>query len=427
MKRILYRAETLDQFFSFQNNNNDHQIRAVIRLWGQLDQATLRAALFLSLKEIPVLGCKYNEGSIRSTWEQINLDKINTDVVSIVETGDVETEMDRFLATQIDYHKGPQLIVRIVRCEDSDTLCVIINHMVFDGTAFKQYLLRLGQLYSGLTEKNKMIEGKYICPDRSLGHIFRQFKKGQLLDFAFKKRENIYKGDIVHFPRDKDGFMRGMFLHVRIEGQEFLDLVQFSKSNNVSINDVILSAYYLALYKVIDIKGVVLQIPCMIDLRRYLPDNNKMLFANLASMFQTECPEFKSLLPTVMKIHLQMSEKKVEFPGLSGLPLLNFIRRILPHMLFKKVVSRAVKYPQISITNIGIIPSELAFGNIPIADIYLLTALKLAPAFQLSFSTYKEAMTFSVALSGTETDRKRVTEFLDIFLKQLPINQTFMH
>ena len=159
----------------------------------------------------------------------------------------------------------------------------------------------------------------------------------------------------------------------------------------------------------------------MVDLRRYLPNGEAAGFANMASMIETQCGNFGDFLLTAKEVGRQMAEKKSRAPGLAGLPLLSLLNRVLPHALFAKLVKGVVKYPEISISNLGLLPPDLNFNNIPLREACVLTALKYAPSFQLSFSTHKDTLTLGVALLGTELDRKRAKDFLGILLNELSV------
>lgn len=114
-----------------------------------------------------------------------------------------------------------------------------------------------------------------------------------------------------------------------------------------------------------------------------------------------------------------MAQKKSETPGLSGLPLLALLGRLLPHSVFECVVKRLVDYPPVSITDLGVMPDELGYGGVPLSDAFILTALKREPCLQLTFSTFRGTMTISAALFGTEPSRRRVADLIDSVAAQL--------
>lgn len=135
-----YPSELMDQFLFFQEDNNDHQIRGVIHFAGVLDRTCIEKAVMQSIRMIPVLGCRFVENKKRSYWERLPLDRRDAQIVTFIDTGNLKDEMTEFLSAKTDESKGPQVRVRMIRNAEKDTLCIVLNHMAFDGTGFKEYL-----------------------------------------------------------------------------------------------------------------------------------------------------------------------------------------------------------------------------------------------------------------------------------------------
>jgi NRPS condensation-like uncharacterized protein len=190
-------------------------------------------------------------------------------------------------------------------------------------------------------------------------------------------------------------------------------LLAFAHEHGVTLNDIVMAAYYSALWDIAQPTDGVLSVACMVDLRRYLRSGKAPACSNLASMVHTECGRLDGFMRTLDEVHSAMVRAKADAPGLSGLPLLAALRRVLPHGVFERVVKRTVSYPEISVTNLGVIPSELDFGTAPLVDAYVLTALKREPAMQLSFSTFRQTLTLSTALFASGSGIRRGVDILD--------------
>ncbi len=424
VNKTRYTAEALDEYMSFQENNNDHQIRCIVAFQGQLNIEVLREAILRSFVIVPIMGCRYGENSLSAYWESIDPEESRQSVVNFVVTERPESEIEKFLAGQIDYHRGPQVHAGLVRSKGVDTLCIVINHMACDGTAFKNYLLCLGRLYTQLARGEAVVQTIKVSNDRSLGKVLERFAFKDRIRLALKKSDTDGEISVAHFPRDASGTVQAIFVRQTLEKEMYRELIHYSRQNGFTVNDIALAAYYSALYEIVGSGNRILRIPCMVDLRRYVASSEAVSFANLASMIETDCGNLGGFLSTVKEINRQMKARKEQNPGLAGLPLMALLHRLLPHGLFKHFMKRIVKYPEISMSNVGIVPNDLCFDSIAIADAYILTALKKAPSFQLSFSTYRETVTFSVSLLGIEKDRDTIAQFFKKFFKQLPLSSS---
>ena len=416
-----YRLEPLDQFLFFQEDNNDHQIRGVIHFADVLDGTCIRKAVQQSIRMIPILGCRFVENDRRSYWEKMPLSKMDGRIMTFVDSAHPEDEVLAFLAAKTDESKGPQVRIGIIRDDGKDTLCIVLNHMAFDGAGFKAYLYLIGRLYSEFKAGGKSSGRKEIREYRSLGRIFRQFRFGERLRVLMLPPGSTGKSNGLHFPRTLNGDVQPLFLTCKLPQAQTNRIKQYGKEKGFTVNDIITAAYYRALYHFIHSSdGSALGIFCMIDLRRYLPEGTDEVFCNLSSMVETHCEPKETFAETVREINKQMHRHKAVYPGLHGFGLLLFFQKILSYKRFKNFIKK-MGYPMISLTNLGVIdPQRLHFHGTEVEDAAILTALKHPPYFQLTFSTFKDVITLSVSLLGTEEERESVQRFFEILVKQLP-------
>ena len=416
-----YQLELLDQFLFFQEDNNDHQIRCVIHFGDLLDRTCIQKAILQSIRMIPILGCRFVENEKRSYWEKVPLNKMVDRIFTFVDSDNPEDEIVAFLSAKTDESAGPQIRIKIIRNTDKDTLCIVLNHMAFDGTGFKEYLYLLGRLYSECKSGQESSLRKEIGGDRSLGRIFKQFKFGERLRVLTLPPNSTEKRTGLHFPRTLKGDVQPLFLTYKLLQEQTNRIKQFGKENGFTVNDMIIAGYYRALYHFIqNPDGLSLGIPCMIDLRRYLPEGTDAIFCNLPSMVETRCEPDLTFTETVREINKQMNEHKDGYPGLYGFGILSLIQKILSYKRLKKFI-RKRGYPLISISNLGVIDSKrLHFDGNEVKEAAIMTALKHFPYFQLTFSTYKDVITLSISLFGTKEDRESVQRFFEILVKQFP-------
>ena len=189
------------------------------------------------------------------------------------------------------------------------------------------------------------------------------------------------------------------------------------------MNDIVLAAYYRALYEIVDIKpGESLTVPCMVDLRRYLPNKEADAICNLSSMIMCNIgPDIgTNFEETLVKVNREMDAQKKGYAGLHGLSTLNLIFRFLPFSTVRDLIKKKFVNPLIAISNLGIIDSErLLFGKTPIEEAFVTGSVKYPPYFQLALSSFGSTITFSVSLYGSEDDRELVLKFLGILDKEL--------
>ena len=77
-------------------------------------------------------------------------------------------------------------------------------------------------------------------------------------------------------------------------------------------------------------------------------------------------------------------------------------------------------FPVFGMTNLDIIDkSALVFGSTPVADAFMTGSMKYHPYFQMGFSTFKDAITFSLNLSDNRQDRELVNNFFILFNQEL--------
>lgn len=419
-KNIRFRAEIWDQMQFFFKPYNDHQLHAVIYLKGLLDPGLMRKAVLLSMEMVPLLASRFVIGRFHPHWEKMESHE-QMEILSVVESESPEGQIDRFITGKTDEMAGPQLKLKIVRSEGQDTLCIILNHMVCDAAGFKEYLYLLGALYGELeTGAGEVTE--YRNGSRSSKQIYRYMSLRDRMRLLFKP--NGYDHDRLTFPLDGQEIDRSPFiLRQAFVEERFRLLKAYAKERGVTVNDVIFAAYYRALCKTLDLReGESLTVPCMVDLRRYLPGKKADGICNLTSNIICNIgPDIGSTFhETVMKIGAEMKAQKDRYPGMGGLALLHSLFNVMPFSTIRKFMKERFQNPMIGITNIGIIDSErLVFGKVPVDDAFITGSIKYPPYFQLALTTFRERITFTIAEYGTEKDRKRIGEFLAILDEEL--------
>jgi NRPS condensation-like uncharacterized protein len=226
------------------------------------------------------------------------------------------------------------------------------------------------------------------------------------------------------FPLSGDTDALPFILTYKLPRSRFHVLKDYSKKRHVTINDIILAAYFRALYRVLGRhQDKSLAIPCAIDLRRFLPEGKAGAICNLTATIICDigADVGDSFDATVVKVKRDMDEKKNNFSGLGGLAMLGVLIKLLPYEIAKKLFRDKFINPLIFLTNIGVIDrGRLVFDNLQVSDAFVTGSIKYPPYFQLALTSFNESITFSVAIYGSDNDREQVRNFFSMMNDELP-------
>lgn len=422
---VLFNAEIWDQMQFFFKEYNDHQIHGVIYFENFLNRDLIKKAALLSIDLVPILGSKFVINRFHPHWEKLDEIKLS-DIISFIDSHNTEEEIQRFITKVINELTGPQIMVRVISSSKKDTLCIVMNHMICDGAGFREYLYLLSEIYTSL-ENGTYNDYKYIDGSRSPKQIYKQFNPKERIKISLLLNKATKDKNSIRFPLSKEQANNTPHVFIyKLSEKRFNLLKKYSEEHLVTINDIILAAYYRVLYKIIDIKpSDSLTIPCMVDLRRYIPDKKAKGICNLTSMIMCNIGSDlgKDFDETVKKVSKEMNKNKDGFPGLYGLSSLNLLFKLVPFKAAKKLISKHYGNPMIGMTNIGIINSDkLVFGKTRVEDSFITGSIKHPPYFQLALTSFKNSITFSVNLyCSKDVDGKLINEFYSLLDKELQI------
>jgi NRPS condensation-like uncharacterized protein len=407
------RTEAFDLMQYFYSSAHNPLIRALIRFSGRLDPELLRRAVDLSASSVPQIRCVFSPQA--HGWEEkgFSADRI----VHVTESAD-GGEAERLLLDTIGLGSEPQLKIHLVRGPESDTLVVIISHLVADGAGFKQYLYLLSSLYRRCGET----PGAIVPPeplDRGVGQIFRGMGAAQRFRILRSPMEYRKQEEEMYLPLEEEQG-EPVTVKCRIGGDSFAGLRQAAKKEGVTLNDLLLTAYGRAHFSMTGCPE--LEIPCPVDLRKYLPEGARCGICNLTSnyMCRFQMKKGEPFGETLKKVNAQMSAQKGNANSLKGPMLLGLLFTVLPYSTAKKVFDKSFSIPVISFSNLGVLDwKRLDFGNGKIEDAYLATAVKRPPSFQVSVSTFGGCCTLSSSLYATEKNRRVAERFLNGMVSEL--------
>jgi len=416
----IYKTEVLDKYMKFQEDTNDHQIRCVIQFKSQLDIDCIRLAIIQSFRLIPILGSKYVETNKKAYWETLSYDNVDNKFFYFYDNFEAEKKISEFLSKKPNEYIGPQLIASVIREQNKDTFCLVINHMAFDGSGFKQYLYLISYLYTKLVEDINYQHNELPKTKRQLLEIFKHIKLFDKLKLIFGKVKE-YKNNITVFNSNYTDVYPTINTF-KIDNNTFTSIKNYCKKNKITINDLILALYFKTLFVVCNSKeDDSIIIANMVDLRRYDKESKMSDFCNLSSMVKITAQNNKMDFDSFVKeINKKTSEQKSNYPGLSKLEALIFLSKILSYKQLSGLLKKTIDDSKISVTNLGIIEKDkLNFSDIPISNAYITTSLKNRPFFQLTFSTFNDTITFSISGYYSQKDKETITHFFSLFDEML--------
>jgi NRPS condensation-like uncharacterized protein len=422
-----FRAEVFDklQFLFEECQYNDHHLHSVISFKGRLQPDLLKKAVSLSIEAVPLLGCRFVLETRNTYWEKLEIVQ-SEKTLEFMDSDHLERDLNALLISKTEALKGPQIKLTMLRGPGCDVLHIVMNHMVCDAAGFKDYLYLLGSIYSGLTKNPHYTPPHNSVGNRGIAQVFNQFKlidRIRLLGLAPNTQNSQYRMNSGFTGKEK--FHPCIRIHELPEAT-YRALKTYCRRHAVTVNDVMLAAYYRVLYRLFNLAETVhLNIPCTVDLRRYLPQPQAPAFCNLASWISCDIipGEDEQFTDTVKRVHTIMESQKKSFPGLNGLASLSLISRIFAYSKTREIIRKRLQYPLFALTNIGIIDqNRLVFGDLSIQAAFMTGSIKYPPYFQMALSTFNDTITCSLNLSDSESDRELINRYFGLFDQELADN-----
>jgi NRPS condensation-like uncharacterized protein len=393
----------------------DQQLCMVLNFSGQLDENVFVKAVRLTLDLEPVLGCRFNENSGAPFWERRgDLDQIK--LCSVVETSSAEA-LQNFINEPLHANVDPLVNSRIFRGQESDTLCIKVNHSACDAGGLKEYVSLLAGFYSMLV----------TCGRSSLQPNMGRRDQSQIFQCTKDPKSIAMK----QFPTptwtlpQKQG-TKPLHCFSIIPQAKFESVKEFAKSKKTTVNDVLLTALYrtfFAINKTAEGKPMMIQVS--IDLRRYLPDHRAEAICNLSGALYIALErkigeEFEGTLDRVCE---SMNKLKQNYPGLETAAGLEYLFS-QGYMGMEKYLMQSaemgkryqVTFPLLS--NFGVL-NDYGFGELYVIHGYITSPVMFPPGFMLGATTCNNEMTLSIGYCGEE-NTPQMERFLEAYLAELP-------
>ena len=381
---------------------------------GTINLDALKKAYVAVINEIPVLHSTYHNNFIKPYWV-INEKFSTDDFFSFVETDDPIKELDDFMGYTVPANGKVQLRARVIRSNGKDILGVVVNHMCFDGSDMRYLNVKVVETY------NKYVKEGVLAPEikkgtRSADQVYYKLSpEDQKIAKGLYKNVSTVENKVIFPFADDDGTEKCRLVREKLYREDFLKMKAKGKEMGATINDVLVAAYFRALYKKIDTNGQSITVPCMYDLRKYTGGASLGLTNMIGFMPATLSPDVGDTMEdTVKKVMVALKDAKADrFTGLYSLPLLKLAYAIFPHFISEIAIRIGYTNPYIGMSNIGIInPNEFAFDGLSLVDAFYSGAVKYKPYMQLALTTFQNEITFSVGIRGNDKDAEIFKDFI---------------
>ncbi|HEX3078218.1 MAG TPA: hypothetical protein VHQ24_15265 [Lachnospiraceae bacterium] len=404
--------------------NANEQIQIILEVDASLDIDRIKRAVRLTIDAEPILGCKLIESEERPYWKRhTNIDDIKWCIYE--EVNDKDVAIKRWLSQPFDTYDH-QLKVIIIRSKGTDTLCVKLNHACCDGGGAKDYLHLLVDTYNHLWEDISYIPYINTSGKRDSSKLFDELGVSDPKVFLNPELTTLRPTWAFPFKESKvDAFN---FSICRLECEQTKSLYTFTKENNVTMNDLILTAFYRTMFKLVNPEEKVpMEICVTVDLRRYLSEKKAEAICNLSGVVNHRIDriEDESSISTLKRVSLAMHDIKSNNPGLHSATSMEMMAGFDYNQavaFMKNAWEACVTNGKstINLSNMGVVADyPLRLGKNLVTDAYLVTPVFKAPSFMLGASTYNDVLTFTVGYCEPEVKKEAVDRFLDILCSEL--------
>ncbi|MCB9641649.1 MAG: hypothetical protein H6728_01055 [Myxococcales bacterium] len=414
-------------FFMFEHVG-DLLVHSVIDFSEPLDLAQMQRAVRCSLAIEPILNYRFVMRWWRAHWElRDDLDKL--DLCDLVETTDLEADVDAYLCHPTDPRVDPLVHVRIFRHAQGDTLCVKLHHITADGGAIKQYTALLASLYTQLAKEPDFSPPISPQKQRDIDPIFAHIKLRHIPALMRQAWRDVtgrfWPPRNLQYPkRDRTPTTQRTYVLRHLTQEEVSKLQRFGRAHQATLNDVLMTAYLRAWYRWVGPvnERVPLRVMATVDLRRYLPTRQAETLCNLSNFFSARLPSHAhatgDFAETLQLVQEQTTAQKRGYIGIGDLYLLRPMLRILPfawnRKVFAWVAHQLERLLPPSMTNMGELSQQhVHFDGIPVKNAFLTADVIYPPHVLLAASGYNQQLTLSIGYCQTFLERAEIQAFLD--------------
>jgi len=411
----------------------NQQINAVLYFPIGISKKVLEQSVRITLQLQPVLNSRFVESDM-PYWEELST-STNSPICFFAEGNDQNLEMMAidFIKQSGDSIQGPMVQTKLLRGNSKNILVVKLSHLCADGAGVKEYINLLGTIYTQLSLGHSSEEIIKRLNEENDG--FRDqspvFKYAGIIDIKSAYRPSQeQQAALWSFPSQPNKNAYPKMAVRRLSHEQTLRLTQWTKAQQATLNDAIMTAYFrslshFAVYA--EPRTAEKMIGLTIDLRRYLPNHTTGSICNLSGM---EMPVIKMenddlFSQTLVRVKESMDTIKSQNPGLSsaaGMELLASKKLSEVKEMYKQQYELALQMGMALplLTNFGSIADKpIMFGEVQAQDGYITSPIMYAPFFTMGASSYNGRLTFTIGYHSPDTIKEKVEQFLESVVNQL--------
>mgnify|MGYP001063750606 FL=1 len=411
----------------------NQQINAVLYFPIGISKKVLEQSVRITLQLQPVLNSRFVESDM-PYWEELST-STNSPICFFAEGNDQNLEMMAidFIKQSGDSIQGPMVQTKLLRGNSKNILVVKLSHLCADGAGVKEYINLLGTIYTQLSLGHSSEEIIKRLNEENDG--FRDqspvFKYAGIIDIKSAYRPSQeQQAALWSFPSQPNKNAYPKMAVRRLSHEQTLRLTQWTKAQQATLNDAIMTAYFrslshFAVYA--EPRTAEKMIGLTIDLRRYLPNHTTGSICNLSGM---EMPVIKMenddlFSQTLVRVKESMDTIKSQNPGLSsaaGMELLASKKLSEVKEMYKQQYELALQMGMALplLTNFGSIADKpIMFGEVQAQDGYITSPIMYAPFFTMGASSYNGRLTFTIGYHSPDTTKEKVEQFLESVVNEL--------
>jgi NRPS condensation-like uncharacterized protein len=404
----------------------DLQIHATIHFEDHINRDILKKAIRLSVDAEPVLGCHLEKISWKQQWKRCSDEKLNS-IFDYKETSESEVEQLEYMRSAYSPYEDPALKALLIRSKSSDTLCIKLSHIALDGGGTKEYLKLLVNIYNQLLKDINFQPSSNYNGCRDFHQVTKSFSvKDRIKNIRLNVRDyitNIYPPKSWQYPKlGQSKKSESTYVFHELNTELVKSIKSFAMKNEVSLTDILMAAFYRALYQQISPKPKTpLRLGTTVDLRRYLKKKKGDALCNLAAMFYLNIGNGigNNLLETAQKVAGRMEHHKKENIGMGDNRYALFDQKFIPFPVAKhlNLIHQVIKFiigpkqvPPL-LTYVGKLDHTLRmFKDSKICQAYISAPIAYSPVFFICLTGYGGQFTMCSGIRGSEEDQKLVKD-----------------
>lgn len=415
-------AELWDKMHYLFRDFNDRMVHVELHYDFEINTEALKTVLICFFEKAPVLHSSFTDNRIHPYWTVKDYHINDVLTVKTVSEEELPYEINNFLVQYIPPDADIQMHVAVFNHGGKSTLCLVENHMCMDGGDLKYFMNALCENY------NKFVESGVSPVDlrtgtRSYEAVYEDFSLAER-KMAKGLYKNINTPDKHAFPLTADNIRDRSFIARRkLSAEKFDQIRAAGKKHGATINDMLLTAYFWALYELAMFDPAdSVSISCAIDLRRHIRDSAGQGVTNQTAWMQCKVPKRGNDIFETLDYVINSSNqfKQDRFMGLHGLPLLSLGYKIMPLAASEEIIKVGYANPLLAMSNIGILDvQKLSLEGHEPTDGFMSGAVKYKPYVLLSATSMRKELTLSMCVRGNDEDKLIVEHFFDLLEKAI--------